>query len=144
MTKQTLKGFLLAYFVAGCSTGGGAGNAGDPPIDPTKALSSLSPSDLQALCDWEAQEQGGYGTTTYCEATGVPLETPSSQSECVTEVTPMFERATCTTTVGEFTTCLKFFVANWCSTAPPAIPTECVAFDNGCYGTQLTPDGGTD
>jgi hypothetical protein len=133
---------LVACSLAGCSTG--AVTTEDPPLDPAKVLSSLSTSDLQALCDWEAQEQGGYGTTLYCEASGVPLYTATSQAECVAEVKPNFGRATCTATVGQLTTCVKWFVANWCSSTPPALPSECIAFDNGCYGTQLTPDGGTD
>jgi hypothetical protein len=142
MRKHATMGILLAPLFAACSAG--SGSSGDPPVDPAKELSALSPGDVQALCDWGAQEQGGYGTTVYCEASGTPRETASTQTECVAEVTPMFGRATCTTTVGQYTGCVKWFVANWCSAVPPALPAECMTFQSGCYGTQFAPDAGTD
>lgn len=135
--------FLLAALLtsAACSNGAGAGGGSNdaggsngPPVDSSKPLSTLSASELAALCDWSAQVQGGYGASAYCEASGEHLETPQNQAQCISEVTPHYNRPTCTTTVGQWTACTRWFVANWCSVMPPARPAECDAFQARCYG----------
>ena len=139
-SRRSAWGLLLFCVSVACSTGS-HGN-GAPPVDASKALSSLSLAELQALCDWSTQQQGGYGINANCEATGVPLQTSSNQAECVAEVMPHYSRPTCATTVGQWTTCVRWLVANWCSTMPAARPAACDAFQTLCYGSQA--DAGTD
>jgi hypothetical protein len=140
MGKALAWGDLLFCVSVACSTGSSGG--GGPAVDASKELSSLSLTELQSLCDWSTQLQGGYGSSAHCEASGIPLETPSNQAQCVAEVMPHYSRPTCTTTVGQWTTCVRWFVANWCSTTPAVHPPGCDAFQTQCYG--LPADAGSD
>jgi hypothetical protein len=135
-------GLFLLSAVFACSSGSSAGAPGDPPVDPSKELAALSTSDLQSLCDWVARQEGGYGTTTHCEATGIPLYASKDQAECLAEVAQHLSRPTCTTTVGQYTMCFRVFLASWCSSMPPTRPTVCDDFQTQCYGPP--PDAGVD
>jgi hypothetical protein len=138
-TERTMDGSLAwvpLLFIAITSCSSASSGSGGPAVDASKELSSLSVAELQTLCDWSVQQQGGYGAHGYCEASGTPLETPSDQATCVAEVTPHYSRPTCTTTVGQWAMCIRWFVANWCSATPLAHPpAECVAFQTQCYGS---------
>jgi hypothetical protein len=54
-----------ATLTLACS--GGASTSG-PNVDPSKQVVGLSMSDLQVVCDWTAQDWGGYGGQLVCEA----------------------------------------------------------------------------
>jgi hypothetical protein len=125
-----------------CSSGSAMPDPG-PGVDSSKKLNELSMGDLQALCDWSARLQGGYGVHIPCDAAPTDLEVPPDQATCVAEVSPHFGRASCTTTVGDWEACLKWRLSNWCSVAPPPATGQCAALQVGCYG-PVPPDAGTD
>jgi|CZKU01.1.fsa_nt_gi hypothetical protein len=113
-------------------------------VDPAAKLDTLSPADLQALCDWAAQEQGGYGVHIPCDAgpSGPSdLEVAPDQATCVAELSPHFHQPTCTVTVADWMACLKWRLSNWCSAAPPAPTGTCAVFQAGCYGSGSADSG---
>jgi hypothetical protein len=136
--------FCSAFPIA-CGTGAGTSSSSGPPVDSSKTLSNLSTSEKQAFCDWTAQQEGGYGRTISCEATGSPLYTPSDQATCVSELSQHASEPGCTATVGQWTTCVQWLDANWCTTMPAVRPAECNAIQATCYGSGGSPtDGGAD
>src|SRR4051812_15736485 len=62
--------------------GGGSGaDGGDPklpPIDPSTAIETLTPSQRAELCDWMTNQLGRYGFTTVC-ASGNQVSTAANQ-----------------------------------------------------------------
>jgi len=127
-----------------CGTGAPSAPSG-PPLDSSKTLSALSTAEMQSFCDWLARDEGGYGRTISCEATGIPLETPQDQATCVSEMSQHASEPGCSATVGQWTMCVQWVDANWCSTTPAARPAECSLIQATCYasgGTQA--DGGVD
>jgi len=107
-------------------------------VDPSANLSSLSPADKAALCDWVAQEFGGYDSRGVCadSATG-GLQGPANQSECVVDLLPP---ATCPATVGQLEACVRSEVQNACDRAAVSPTPECAfATTPACGGSG---DGG--
>jgi hypothetical protein len=112
-------------------------------VDPSKKLNTLSTGDQESLCDWTAQEQGGYGTIITCDAASTDLEVETDQAKCIADVSPHFSQPTCTANVGDWMTCVKWRLSNWCSATPPVPTGQCAAIQTGCFGSSL-PDAGTD
>jgi hypothetical protein len=130
-------GLLLTGTTLACSS------FSSSSVDPSKKLNSLSTGDQQSLCDWTAQQQGGYGVIIPCDAAPTDLEVEKDQAICVAEEMQRFDQPTCTATVGDWMMCVKWRLSNWCSAAPPAPTGQCAAIQTGCYGSR-SPDAGTD
>jgi hypothetical protein len=100
-----------------------------PNIDANQALAALSTGDQGRLCDWEAQQYGGYGKTVSCGGGLVaPQRAPTDQASCVGALPPSSASVYCHATVGQFEACVKWKVQNGCGTADP--PMDCVALRN--------------
>jgi hypothetical protein len=133
-------GFTLVAAV-GCST------AATPSLDPSKRLNALSTSELAQLCDWTANQQGGYGSALTCEAAPYsPLHAATSQNECVVGFAPHASMPSCSITVGEWMMCADWTVSTWCTFPHPPAPASCEEFQAGCYGDEVAvfPEAGTD
>lgn len=130
-------GLLLIVTTLACSS------SSSNSLDPSTKLNTLSTGGQQALCDWTAQVQGGYGAVIPCEGGAPVLEVAMDQATCVAESVQHFEQPTCTATVGDWMTCVKWAFAIHCSPNPPAPTGQCAAIDTGCYGSP-SPDGGGD
>jgi len=100
--------------------------------------------EVQALCDWSTQKEGGYSRTIQCEASGIPLETAPDQATCVTESSQNASQPNCSATVGQWTMCFDWFLANWCTATPLMLPAECAVLQTTCYASSgsLTDGGG--
>jgi hypothetical protein len=100
---------------------------------------------MQSFCDWVAQDEGGYGRTIYCEASGTPLYTPADQRTCISQLSQHASQPGCSATVGQWTMCVQWLDANWCATVPAMPLAECMVIQLTCYGSAGSPsDGGTD
>ena len=87
----------------GGAPGGGTGGApiGDPAIDGSKRIDSLTASEKAALCDWGASLYGGYGMKVMC-ADGTSSSSSDSREGCINDpVQP------CPITVAEFVPCSR-------------------------------------
>lgn len=140
---RILPAVLVAVPCLLAACGSGSSPSG-PSLDAAKMFSALSSGELGSFCDWVAQDEGGYGRTISCEATGSPLYTPSDQASCVTSFAQHARQPGCTGTVGDWTTCARWLDANWCSTIPATRPAVCDAIQAHCYGSGVTGDGGSD
>lgn len=133
-------GILMTATMLACSC---SSSTSSSSVDPSKRLNALTTSDQQALCDWTAQEQGGYGTIIPCDAGPSDLEVEKDHAACLALETQHFDQPTCTATVGDWMACVKLNLSTWCSAHPPAPTGQCAAIDTGCYGSPA-PDGGGD
>ena len=114
-------------------------------LDPSSMLNAISASDLKALCDWTAAQEGGYGTVVACDAAPTSLEADVDQATCVAEGRQHFAQATCSASVGDWMACVKWRLSNWCSATPPTPAGPCETIQNGCYGSgSNTLDSGSD
>lgn len=102
---------------------------------------------MATFCDWVARQEGGYGATTQCDAGAgaATLETPHDQATCVTELSQHAAEPNCSATVGQWTTCVDWLDANWCTSMPTMMPAECAVLQATCYPSGGLPtDGGID
>lgn len=114
--------------LAGCSAGSGPvmGLSGSSRsgVSSSQAINALSDYDRGRMCDWVAQENGGYGGSlppVKCEKDfTVTKKAPKSQAECIEDLKKA--PVTCDATVGEVEDCLTYLANNPCSTEknPPA------------------------
>jgi hypothetical protein len=125
--------------------------ARDPRASAPRAFDAvrgtLSSSEMGAFCDWLAGQEGGYGATTPCDAgTGTGgLEAPQDQATCVTELSQHASEPNCSATVGQWTMCVDWLDANWCTTMPAMMPAECALIQSTCYAAGGSGiDGGGD
>jgi hypothetical protein len=132
-------------FLLACGTSPASGSSSGPPVDPSKTLAVLSSSEMGAFCDWVAQQEGGYGATIPCDAGSGSLEAPQDQATCVAELSQHASEPNCSATVGQWTTCVDWLDANWCTTTPSMMPAECAVLQATCYASEGSPaDGGGD
>lgn len=129
--------WLLLFVAVGCSSTSSSTSSTPSTssgVDTSKSLSSLSSAEKNALCDWIAQEFGGYDSRGVCadSATG-GLQGPTNQSGCVDLLPP----ASCPATVGQFQSCIQSEVQNACDWAAVS-PTPACAFltARACGGTS--------
>ena len=133
-------GLVVAAATLACSSA----SSPSPSLDSSKKLNALSAADLEALCDWTAAEEGGYGTTIACDAAATSLEASQDQATCVAEGMQHFVQRMCPGTVGDWKVCVKWRLSNWCAATPPASSGECEVIQEGCYGSgSNVPDGGS-
>ena len=87
----------LACGESATSTGGGSG------VEGKRMLRDLGEDDLRRLCDWSAQQGGGYGRALRCDG-GVFARTQPDQNTCVDS----FRRTdSCVATVADVETCTR-------------------------------------
>jgi hypothetical protein len=142
---STILASVCFVFPLACGTGPASGSSSGPPVEPSKTLAALSSSEMGAFCDWTNQKEGGYGRVIECDASGVPLETDPDQATCVAELTQHASEPNCSATVGQWTMCFEWLLANWCTTMPSMMPAECNVIQTTCYGSGGLPiDGGGD
>jgi len=72
-----------------------------PPVDPAKTVNEISPGELATLCDWMANQLGGYDQETQCGG-GISVRNFKDQAQCMAAVFP----AGCRITIAEFETCI--------------------------------------
>lgn len=114
--------------LAGCSAGSGSpmGLTGSSRsgVNSGYALNELTDYDRGRMCDWVAQNNGGYGGSLApieCEkGYQFTRKAPKSQAECIQDMKKA--PATCDATVGEIEECLTYIMNNPCSGEknPPA------------------------
>lgn len=121
IVSTILAGICFAFPLA-CGASPPSESSSGPPIDFWKKLSALSTAEVQALCDWSTQKEGGYGRTIQCEASGTPLETALDQATCVAESSQNASQPNCSVTLGQWTTCFQWFLAHWCSATTLMLP----------------------
>lgn len=134
MTRAMVRGYVLAVSAAVACGGhqapsSSSSNSAGPNLDASKKLADLSVTDWQTLCDWTAQQQGGYGSTIVCDAggNGGSLSAPTDEATCVQEYA---EGPNCPATVQQMVSCIQLWTKTWCDTA--VLPAECKALKNPC------------
>lgn len=120
---------FLAFVVLG-SSAACSSSSSEPNIDSNMALAALSSADQGRLCDWEAQQYGGYGKSVSCGGGLLAAQRgPTDQASCVSGLPPSSASLYCQATVGQFEACVRWRVQNGCmAIANP--PTDCVALRN--------------
>jgi hypothetical protein len=94
----------------------------------SKNLADLSPGEQQALCDWIAQQFGGYHSRGVCiDAAGGGLQGPVNQSGCLDQL-PNYAR--CGAAVAQLQACIQAEVRDACSTPTGGTPPECALFSH--------------
>jgi hypothetical protein len=132
MTMKTIGRALLLLLLAQAGLGAcRRGTPGDAPASATARsehsglpgalkLRELDADQRRTLCDWTAQQYGGYGRTVPCGAAGRPAgRVPKDQIGCVTS----FEKITCDVTVAQAEACTVAAAPDVCrsvQTPPPA------------------------
>jgi hypothetical protein len=66
------------------------------------------------------------------------------QAMCVTELLQHASEPGCSGTVGQWTTCIDWLDANWCTSTPATRPAECNVIQPTCYGSGTLADGGVE
>ena len=127
-----MRRIVLLVLCAGSACSSSEAPAGRSGVDPVQPVSSLSQADLQKLCAWSLQAEGGAGTTIGCDG-GLSLHV-KTLDQCVNGLTAL----TCSTiTAGLYEDC---------SAAIGQAP--CLGLDNpGCASywqavRGCLPDGG--
>jgi hypothetical protein len=106
-----------------------------PPIDvasPNALVINLSASEEIALCDWTAQELGGYGSGGLpCpdDAASAGIGAPSGLGDCVSTYQISRWGPDCPLTVQDFMDCWTWLIQNVCNTPdlsllPPSCKTQ--------------------
>jgi hypothetical protein len=92
----------VCMVAAACSSSGSpAGSVAGVPS--STALGSLTAQQQASLCDWVAQQYGGYGHSAPCGDAG-SKDGPSTQAECVGSLGSL---SGCPATVGQVSSCLQ-------------------------------------
>ena len=84
--------------------GGGSGGSGGPGasgVQGSKRIDQLTPTEAAMVCDFAAQEFGGYGTIMNC-GDGTTIEADANQAECVAS-----RPTTCAMTVSQYEVCIS-------------------------------------
>lgn len=104
-------------------------------------------SDQAALCDWLAQEWGGYGGLLRCDAGSETLSAPLTQQVCLSEALDVaYWGPTCPLTVSQFASCVQWQAQNVCLIGvvnASMLPPECqTTIGPACAGYKSGSDGG--
>jgi hypothetical protein len=87
--------------------------------DTSKLVIDLSPAEQAAVCDWSAQQYGGYGHMAVCDAgarAGSSSGPGTDQAMCVMALQHLASiRPTCTATVGDAMACSQWEIQNPCA-----------------------------
>jgi hypothetical protein len=111
-----------------------ASDSGQTGLSPKQTLISLSMSAAEQLCDWLANQYGGYGGSFACDGGGPVMMGPQSQSDCVAQFVQLGADAspfnTCTGTVSDFETCIQWQIDTACVTEAGTAPDGCAIIHN--------------
>ena len=123
---------VVGLLAAACtSTSPGPSDSGLSGVDGGGPIASLSDSDKQALCNWTAQQFGGYHGRGVCadSATG-GLQGPVDLSGCLDQ---LIDYTHCSGAVSLYETCVQQEVANACNGPPTAgNAPACAAYQATC------------
>jgi hypothetical protein len=141
-------GCALASGCGGGSSGTGASAAaGGPNVDSSQRVVALSTADQATLCDWIANEWGGYGGLLRCDAGSETLSAPTSPQDCYSGLLASFEPS-CPLTVGQLSSCVEWQAENVClvgTIEAAMLPPACQAtIAPACTAMKGSPDGGAD
>ena len=116
----------LSLLWSGCSSDSDGQVA--TPSDGT-ALASLNGDQQGSVCDWLAQQNGGYGRTLTCPGKD-PTSVWSDQQACKADLGPVFESCK-DATVGQMKACTSKTAAAPCESSA-LVSAECKALDAAC------------
>jgi hypothetical protein len=109
-----------------CQCSSSATNSNVPD---SKPIANLALGDQRTLCDWIAQEFGGYDSRGICaDAAAAGLQGPADQSSCLDSLK---DYTRCSVTVGQLQVCVRWEVRNSCTLPLPPSP-ECAVFGPSC------------
>jgi hypothetical protein len=146
-SERFTAGLALFTFLLGAHCGGSGSPAGGPDVGPTDSLVGLSSIDEAALCDWFAQQWGGYGGSIGCQGSGgAVLSAPQDRASCEDNLSSW--GPACPLDVGQFESCVEWETKNVClvgTLSASMLPSECQTA-NGlqCAGYKPPIDGGAD
>ena len=124
------RGWMFVAFLVLGGSGACSSSSSGPSLDTNMALAALSSGDQGRLCDWEAQQYGGYGKSVSCGSGLLAAQRgPTDQASCVSRLPPSSVSLYCQATVGQFETCVRWTVQSGCQ-AIATPPTDCVALRN--------------
>lgn len=127
----------MAFF--GMSAVACSSSSSGPNIASSETLTALSPGDQGRLCDWEAQQYGGYGKVVACGGLVAAQRGPTDKASCVSALPASSAATYCQVTVGQFENCVQWKVQNGCGTADP--PGDCTALRNpNCFPSDAGAD----
>jgi hypothetical protein len=108
-------------------------------VDSSKKLVDLSGPEQASLCDWVAQQLGGYGSREACDGGGhTPSSTPT-QSDCVSSIADIGRLdPACPATLGQVSSCLQAQLAA-CNDETPS--PDCATLQ-ACEGPHPGGDAG--
>jgi len=133
------RALLLCCVCAAC----GSQSSGTTAPSASANLMTLTPGDKNALCDWIAQQFGGYHSNGVCvDAAGGGLQGPVDLSGCLDLLKSY---TTCSATVGQLQACIQDEVRDACmgSANPGGSSANCAAFTH-CGNPVPVPEGGAD
>jgi hypothetical protein len=126
--------------------------ASGPNVDPSKLVVATSMSERNSLCDWIAQEFGGYGHVLRCDADveageGI-LVAPENPQACTSIIGFAQWPPSCPLSVAQFTSCIEWETQNVCIVGVVTramLPADCQTFlGSECVGGVELVDSGAD
>jgi hypothetical protein len=134
-----IESFFVAASLAACSSGS-SGSSG-PNVDSSKRVAMLSTDEQKTVCDWIAQQWGGYGHSVTCDAGGgfsVMISAPwTNQTGCLAQFAQV--PAGCPATVGQASACYQQGAQTACA---PMQSSTCITLQQQCSPTSV--DAGSD
>ena len=124
--------WLITLLAAACtSSSPGASGSALSGVNGSAQIASLSDSDKQQLCDWVAQQFGGYHGRGVCaDSASGGLQGPVDLSGCLDQ---LIDYTHCSGAVSLFETCVQQEVASACSGPPTdASAPACGAYHASC------------
>jgi hypothetical protein len=120
-------GVALGLALGGC--GSDDGPAASSGVEGTKQLSTLSTGEIGSICDWAADNYGGYGKKINC---GIEhsFTTWQNQGACTENLSPIFSHCA-NGTVEQMEACISKKIASPCDGSVGA-GAECRAYDTAC------------
>jgi hypothetical protein len=120
------------FFALACAPCACSSSPSGPGVDSGKSVVALSPGEQKSLCDWIAQQYGGYGHALQCSGGGIipAVRGPSDERSCVNNFeNPPASATFCKATVMNVENCVhwKTDSGNLCGGTPP---TDCVLLTN--------------
>jgi hypothetical protein len=109
---------------SGCSSSGSAGSVAG--ISDGTALTSLTASQRNALCDSTASAWGGYGktSTVKCDGGSSSVSGPTSQASCASQLAGI--PSSCGATVGDLSACEGATPQTASCSSNLSVPAACV------------------
>jgi hypothetical protein len=107
----------------------GCGDDGGSQVPDEKVLSTLSDAEEGSVCDYLAQQYGGYGKAVTCPDRE-PRSVWSNQAACKAALGDLLQD--CAATFGQLKACTAKSVAAGCDSSAAENSAECKEFDEAC------------